>query len=187
MDRNNHYERAFEAYLQAQRLAHVAVDETRRSFDGVDRIKSLDAIICGAEGGRFLVDVKGRRYPGGAPDKPRRVWECWSTREDVDSLCRWGERFGPAYRPLLVFMYEVLPSAPPLPAGEEIWEHQGRHYVLRGVDVADYRRWMRRRSPKWDTVALSSRVFRFLARPLREFLCPAPSVRTGRVVGESEH
>jgi hypothetical protein len=175
MDRSNHYEKAFEAYLQARRLAHVAVDETRRSFDGEEQVKSLDAIICGAGGARLLVDVKGRRYPAGPADQPRRVWECWSPREDVDSLSRWAERFGTAYRSLLVFMYEVLPSAPALPDGEEVWEHDRRRYVLRGVDVADYRRWMRRRSPKWDTVTLSSRVFRFLARPFPEFLRPPAS------------
>ena len=34
MDRSNHYEGAFEAYLQWHRLCYVAVDETRRSMLG---------------------------------------------------------------------------------------------------------------------------------------------------------
>ena len=31
MNRDNHYEAAFEAYLRARRLPYIAVDEARRS------------------------------------------------------------------------------------------------------------------------------------------------------------
>jgi hypothetical protein len=34
MDRGNHYEHAFEAYLQENRLGYVAVDQSRRSLWG---------------------------------------------------------------------------------------------------------------------------------------------------------
>src|SRR5713226_2722006 len=74
MDRSNHYEAAFEAYLQWHRLCYVAVDETRRSMLGEERIKSLDFIVYGERGARLLVDVKGRRFPSGIKH-PRRVWE----------------------------------------------------------------------------------------------------------------
>ncbi len=170
MDRSNHYEAAFEGYLQWHRLCYIGVDETRRSFLGEQRVKSLDFIVHGANGGKWLIDVKGRRYPAGRPERPRRVWECWSTREDVESLRQWAERFGPGYRPLLVFAYEVMAYAPPLPEGEELWTWHGRRYLLRGVPVEAYQTEMRTRSPKWDTVMLPGRVFRELARPLDVFL-----------------
>ena len=110
MDRTNHYERAFEAYLQEQRLCYVAVDESRRAPLDEGRIKSLDFVVCGANGARLLIDIKGRRYPGGKPGHERRVWECWSTRDDVDGLGRWADLSGPGYQSVLVFTYHVLPS-----------------------------------------------------------------------------
>ena len=49
---------------------------------------------CVQTGSRLLIDVKGRRFPMGPEHKPRRVWECWSTREDVDGLESWVRLFG---------------------------------------------------------------------------------------------
>src|SRR5215831_19042784 len=109
MDRSNHYEAAFEAYLRWHRLCYVAVDETRRSVLGELRIKNLDFIVHGERGARLLVDVKGRRFPTGIAH-PRRVWESWSTQDDVEGLERWAEVFGPGYQGLLVFAYQLLPS-----------------------------------------------------------------------------
>jgi len=39
-----------------------------------------------------------------------------------------------------------------------------------GVDLEEYRNHMRRRSPKWETVALPAEEFRSLARPIEEWL-----------------
>ncbi len=50
MDRSNHYEAAFEAYLQEQRLCYVAVDERRRAILGESKVKCLDFIVYGPEG-----------------------------------------------------------------------------------------------------------------------------------------
>src|SRR5262245_40891514 len=102
MDRSNHYEAAFEAYLQWHRICYVAVDESRRAMLDDRRIKSLDFIVYGAYGARLLVDVKGRRFPGGTPERPRAVWESWSTEDDIDGLVRWTAMSGAGYRGLLV-------------------------------------------------------------------------------------
>src|SRR5207248_6745570 len=118
MDRSNHYEAAFEAWLQEQRLCYVAVDETRRCVLGDGPVKNLDFVVYGPAGARLVVDVKGRRFPGGRGGRKRRVWESWSTQEDVDGLARWAERFGPGYRGLLVFAYHLLPEVG-LPADTE--------------------------------------------------------------------
>src|SRR2546426_12453550 len=88
MDRSNHYEAAFEAYLQWHKLCYVGIDETRRAFLGDRPVKSLDFIVLTDSGARLLIDVKGRRY-GGSKEKPRKVWECWSTLDDIDGLGRW--------------------------------------------------------------------------------------------------
>jgi len=168
MDRSNHYEAAFEAYLQWHRLCYVAVDETRRSVVGEERIKSLDFVVYGDNGARLLVDVKGRRFPSGEKH-PRRVWECWSTQEDVDGLERWTALFGPGYRGLLVFAYHVLPGIE-LPAdADDSWTWRGQRYLLRGILADDYRRHLHVRSPRWGTVHLPAARYRELVRPLHYF------------------
>jgi hypothetical protein len=165
MDRSNHYEAAFEAYLQWHRLCYVAVDETRRSMLGEERIKSLDFIVHGENGARLLVDVKGRRFPSGSKH-PRRVWESWSTRDDIDGLERWAALFGPGYQGLLVFAYEVLQGIELPEVTDDLWTWRGRRYLLRAVAANDYRRWMLVRSPRWGTVYVPTARFRQLVRSL---------------------
>jgi hypothetical protein len=168
MDRSNHYEAAFEAYLQWHRLCYIAVDETRRSMMGEERVKSLDFIVHGEHGARLLVDVKGRRFPSGIKH-PRRVWENWSTQEDIDGLERWAALFGPGYQGLLVFAYEMLPSVELPQDTEDLWTWRGRRYLMRAVLASDYRQHMHVRSPRWETVHLSSARFRELVRPVHYF------------------
>jgi hypothetical protein len=172
MDRSNHYEAAFEAYLQRHRLCYVAVDETRRAVLGDFRVKSLDFIVHTEAGARLLVDVKGRRFPAGPSHRQRRVWECWSTYEDISGLERWTELFGPGYQGLLVFAYHLLPSVVVSPETQDLWSWRGRRYLLRAVPAEDYRHHMRTRSPKWGTVFLPGAVFRELAQPFQSFTRP---------------
>jgi hypothetical protein len=169
MDRNNHYEAAFEAYLQWHRLCYVAVDETRRAMLGEERVKNLDFIVYGEGGARLLVDVKGRRFPSGPAHRSRRVWECWSTQDDVDGLERWQELFGANWQGLLAFVYQVLPTVTLPEDTDDLWTWRGRRYLMRAVAVSDYRQHMRVRSPRWKTVGLTSAVYRELVRPLHHF------------------
>ena len=173
MDRSNHYEMAFEAYLRQRRLCYIAVDESRRSLLDAGPVKSLDFIVYGDEAARLLVDVKGRKFPGGTEEKPRRVWQCWAERDDVDGLERWSARFGLGYTGLLVFAYDIQPSVHLPLATPDLWEWRGRRYLMRALTVEVYRRHMRTRSPKWGTVDLPGRVFRNHVRPFRMFTDPS--------------
>jgi len=179
MDRSNHYEAAFEAYLQWHRLCYVAVDETRRAMLGEQRVKNLDFIVYGECGSKLLVDVKGRRFPAGPEHRPRKVWECWSTREDITGLEQWTELFGFGYEALLVFVYHLLPTVSLPDEREDVWTWRGRRYLLRAVLAEDYRLHMRVRSPKWDTVSLPGAVFRRLAQPFRSFTHGAQTFDAG--------
>jgi hypothetical protein len=172
MDRGNHYEAAFEAYLRDRRLGYVAVDEVRRSTLEDEPVKSIDFIVYGLGGSKLLVDVKGRRFPGGSKEKPRRIWQNWVEREDVDGLERWQASFGGEYRGLLVFAYDIQPEVELRRGTVDVWVWRGRRYLIRAVPVGDYRQHMRVRSPKWETVHLPTAVFRELVRPLREFTHP---------------
>jgi hypothetical protein len=170
MDRSNRYEAAFEAYLQSHRCCYVAVDESRRAFLGASRVKNLDFIVHSSSGFGFLVDVKGRRFPGGTAEKPRRVWECWSTQEDIDGLERWAAVFGEGYCGLLVFVYRLGADETMAEDDGELWTWRGQRFVLRAIPVEEYRQQMRVRSPRWSTVDLSRAAYRQLARPIHEFL-----------------
>jgi hypothetical protein len=169
MDRNNPYEAAFEAYLQAQGLCYVAVDESRRASWANVPVKNLDFIVLGANGTRLLVDVKGRRFPGGTPQKPRYVWENWSTQEDVDGLHRWMRLFGPGGVGVLVFFYKIEPCVRLQSESPDLFTWRDQPYLVRAVGVEEYAVHMRVRSPKWGTVALPGARFAELARPFRWF------------------
>src|SRR6266404_4159606 len=132
---SNHYEAAFQAYLHALGLCFVGVNEVQRSQIGEEPVKSLDFIVHGECGARLLIDVKGRRFPSGTAGHQRRVWECWATEEDVSGLERWAEQFGPGYRGLFVFAYQVLPQVPLPDDAEDRWEWRGRRYLFRAVPV----------------------------------------------------
>lgn len=169
MDRSNPYEAAFEGYLRARGLCYVAVDEARRATLGGSPVKNLDFIVHGLAGGRLLVDVKGRQFPGGTVQKPRYVWESWATQEDVLGLRRWASLFGPGATALFAFLYRLLPTVSVPAASADLFTWRGDQYLVRAVTVEDYLLHMRVRSPKWGTVGLPGAAFRTLARPFRCF------------------
>src|SRR5262245_23115015 len=172
MDRDNHYETAFEAYLRDRRLGYVAVDESRRTSLSDEPVKSIDFIVYGPNGSKLLTDIKGRKFPGLSKGKPRRVWQNWVERDDVEGLERWQASFGPEYQALLVFAYYILPEVELRRGTSDVWVWRGRRYLMRAVPVADYRRHMKMRSPKWRTVDLPMSAFREIVRPLRVFTHP---------------
>ena len=110
-----------------------------------------------------------RRMTIRAKEQPRRVWECWATRQDIDGLLRWQDRFGPDFRALLVFIYLLGTDADLSAIPGDLWTWRGQRYLLRAVPVEDYQLAMRTRSPKWDTVSLPGKTFRELARPFHCF------------------
>jgi hypothetical protein len=169
MDRNNPYEAAFEAYLKAKGLCYVGVDESRRAKLEDLPLKNLDFIVLGNRGIRLLVDVKGRQFPGGKPEKPRYVWENWATQEDLDGLRSWTGVFGPGYLAMFLFIYRIGPTVALPDDTLDVWEFRDRQYVLRGVSLDDYSARMRIRSPKWATVSLPTAAYRDVARPFRYF------------------
>jgi hypothetical protein len=167
-NRDNHYEAAFEEYLRGHGVPYVAVDEARRSLlSSGASIKSLDFIVSAPGQIAWLVDVKGRRFPSG--DEQKQYWKNWSTADDLRSLAQWEKLFGPTFRGLFVFAYDVLGERAPLPT-EELFGHRGKLYGFVAVPLSAYLGHARMISPRWDTLAMPTAEFRRHARPLDELL-----------------
>ena len=160
-DRKVHYEAAFEQLLRDRGVPYVAVDEAKRALFAQSALKSFDFVVYGGKAGNLLVDVKGRSARGG------QSLQTWVSQQDVQDLSQWESIFGEGFRGLLLFAYWV---DPPLLDDPELVRHGDRAYRMVGVDLEDYRNHMRRRSPRWGTVAIPAGDFRQLARPIDQWL-----------------
>ncbi|QDU98298.1 HYExAFE family protein [Lignipirellula cremea] len=167
--RVNHYEAAFESYLRSLRIPYVGVDEAKRSLLQEGSIKSFDFIVSPTTGRlSWLVDVKGRRFPSG---RRRQYWKNWTTDEELRSLSYWQTQFGPDFTASFVFAYHVVGEFAPVPL-EHLYRFRDQTYGFTAVRLEDYLAWSRQISPKWSTVAISSPVFRRLARPAAALFQP---------------
>ncbi|RIK72760.1 MAG: hypothetical protein DCC67_18775 [Planctomycetota bacterium] len=167
--RDNHYEAAFEAYLRARRVAYVAVDEQRRSRIAAGSLKNVDFLVSPADGATLLVDVKGRRFPSGSRHK--QYWRNWTTWDDLRSLARWQDQLGEGSVALLGFVYHVVGDRSPVDPAR-LFEHRGQRYAMLAVRAADYIRFARPLSAKWQTVAMPTALFRQAAAPFDDLLPP---------------
>ena len=163
-DRNVHYEAAFEAFLRHKGIPYVAVDEAKRALFANAKLKSFDFVVYSTSGPNLLIDVKGRQL---RDRTSRRGFETWTTQRDVEDLMQWEQVFGEGFKAVLTFVYWIDPPLAPEPG---MFEFRERWYLLMGIDLGEYRNAMRRRSAKWETVALPAGEFRSLARPIESWL-----------------
>lgn len=163
-DRTVHYEAAFEAYLRHRGIPYVAVDEAKKALFANAKLKSFDFVVYNKSGNNLLVDVKGRSCRNGTS---KRSFETWTPQRDVEDLMQWEQVFGDGFKAVLTFIYWIDAPLTPEPG---MFEFRDKWYLLLGVDLGEYRNHMRRRSPKWETVALPAEDFRQLARPIDQWL-----------------
>lgn len=161
-----HYEAAFQDYLLRRQVPYVAVDELRRAAFRDAKLKSFDFIVYSAQTTNWLVDIKGRRFPGG--ERGRRSWQNWATQADLDGLAQWQQVFGQGFRALLLFAYWIDGGDPP--PTEIVHDFRDARYVFVGVPLDDYRVHARVRSPRWGTVNVPVAEFAKMMRPVSEWL-----------------
>ena len=163
-DRSVHYEAAFESFLREKTLPYVAVDEAKKALFANARLKSFDFVVYSRKGPNLLIDIKGRKCKSGAG---RGSLQNWATEQDVTDLAQWEQVFGDGFRAVMTFVYWIDAPLTPAPG---MFSHRERWSLALGVDLAEYRNHMRRRSPRWKTVCLSAADFRQLARPIDNWL-----------------
>ena len=154
----NHYERAFENWLIDNRIQYVVVDENKRAAFGRSNIKSFDFLLYPRSQQIIIAELKGRAFKGTSFAK-LTGFECWVTADDVDGLAKWQQVFGPDHTAVFVFAYRIENIDVDFD-GRNIYDFAGDRYVFFAVKLDDYRRFMKRRSPKWQTVTLPADKFR---------------------------
>jgi len=96
-------------------------------------------------------------------------FECWVTAEDVDGLVKWQEVLGPTYQAVFIFVYLIKNIEVDF-NGVNVFDFDADRYVFFTVKLEDYRSFMKRRSPKWQTVTLPADKFRQYATQISKFL-----------------
>ena len=154
----NHYERAFGNWLIDNRVQYIAVDEQKRAALGRSKIKSFDYLLNLSNQEIIIAEVKGRSFKGTSFAK-LTGFECWVTTEDIDGLAKWQEIFGPGHTAAFIFAYRIENVDVDFD-GRDAYDFDGNRYVFFCVKLADYRKFMKTRSPKWKTVTLPADKFR---------------------------
>jgi hypothetical protein len=164
----NHYERAFESWLRDNHIKYVAVDEQKRATFARSRIKSFDFLLYPRSGQIIIAEVKGRSFKGTSLANLTGL-ECWVTAEDIDGLTHWQQVFGPDHQAVFVFAYKIENIDVDFD-GRDFYDFDENRYIFFCVRLDDYRRFMKRRSPKWQTVTLPADKFRRCAIQMQALL-----------------
>jgi hypothetical protein len=162
--RHVHYEAAFEDFVRSRGWPYVPIDERKKAIFAGARIKSFDFLVYPPGRRGWIADVKGRKFPYEV-NGTRRYWENWVTVEDLDGLARWQSVFGEGFEAVLVFAYWLIDPRRDLPDTALHWFRQ-ESYAFLWVPAGVYGANARRRSTRWDTMSMSQRRFRSLARPM---------------------
>ena len=164
----NHYERAFENWLIDNRIQYIGVDEHKRAAFGRSKIKSFDFLLYPRNQQIIIAEVKGRAFKGINFAKLTGL-ECWVTMEDIDGLAGWQQVFGQGHTAVFVFAYKIENIDVDFD-GRDVYDFAQNRYIFFAVKLDDYRKFMKRRSPKWRTVTLPADKFRKCAMQISELL-----------------
>jgi len=116
----------------------------------------------------IIAEVKGRSFKGTSFEK-LTGFECWVTTEDIDGLTGWQDVFGSGHLAVFVFAYKMENIDIDFD-GRDVYDFGSKRYVFFAVKLCDYRKFMKRRSPKWRTVTLPAEKFRESAVQMQNLL-----------------
>jgi hypothetical protein len=164
----NRYERAFENWLLDHGVPYVRSDEHRRLGSSRKSVKNFDFLLFPRADRRVIVEVKGRTFAG-TTLVGLVGFDCWVTRDDIESLHVWRRALGDGHEAVFVFAYRVAQADVDFD-GHEVLPLGSDRYVFFCVRLDDYLRHSTRRSPKWRTMMLPADSFRRDAVDLSAFL-----------------
>ena len=164
----NHYERAFENWLIDNGIQYVLVDEQKCAPFGRSKFKSFDFLLYPKNQQVVIAEVKGRLFKGTSFEK-LTGFECWVTTEDIEGLTGWQDVFGEGHLAVFVFAYKMENIDIDFD-GRDVYDFDSSRYVFFAVKLSDYRKFMKRRSPRWRTVTLPAEKFRESAVQMQNLL-----------------
>ncbi len=165
---SNHYELAFENWLIDNHIRYIKIDEHKKAAFGRSKIKSFDFLLYPRNRPIIIAEVKGRKFKGTTLSKLTSL-ECWVTTDDIEGLTRWQEVFGQGHQAIFVFVYRIENIDVDYD-GKEAYNFDDNIYIFFCLKVDDYRKFMKVRSPKWQTVTLPADEFRKCAVEINNFL-----------------
>lgn len=177
----NQYERALQNWLSDNAIQHLAVDQQKRKLFARNKIKSFDFLVyphCVDINGSvkpnlLITEVKGRLFKG-ATLAANSSLPNWVTKEDIRGLMQWEQVFAqPSSRQssLAVFVFAYKFAKIDVETdGHETYDFDDSKFFFYAVTLDDYRKYMKLRSQKWQTVNLPAADFRKVAVPLRDLL-----------------
>ncbi len=164
----DHYEQAFERWLIDNKIKYTAVNQSKRSEFQNSKIKSFDFLIHPPNQAPIITEIKGRTFKGDSFENMAGM-ECWVSTEDVDGLTNWQKVLGENHRTVFVFAYKITKVDVDFD-GHIPYDYKSRKYVFFAVNLDDYKKFMKTRSPRWRTVNLSADKFRQCAVQLQNLL-----------------
>jgi hypothetical protein len=163
----NHYEQAFANWLIENHVKFTTLDRHKKTAFSHSKVKSFDFLVYPPEQQTLIAEVKGRKFKGTSLARLAGL-ECWITADDVAGMTKWQKIF-PDYAAAFIFVYGIENIDVDLD-GREAFDFDGARYIFFAVKLADYRRFMKRRSSKWKTVTLPADKFRQCAVQLQKLL-----------------
>jgi hypothetical protein len=157
----NHYEKAFEAYLSVNSIDYARISQESRYCGQNGKIKSFDYFIRLPDGPDMAVELKGRSFRGKTLDGLKGV-QTWVSADDVEGLDNWLSLSRDIQAAGFVFAY-LIKTADFDSDGMRLFEIDGRSYAFYWVDFSRYCRFMKRRSRSWRTVYMPAESFRSFA------------------------
>lgn len=167
----NLYEQVFESALRERKIAFESVVQTQRVEAGGGSVKNFDFLLRPQSDAPVLVELKGRTFHGGSLAGLKGL-DAWVTFEDVQALSYWLDVYSqekPAARAAFVFVFR-MEQVDIETDGQVLYEYAGERYLVLSAALEDYRRVMRRRSRKWQTVTLAAEDFRRVVKSFECFL-----------------
>ncbi len=164
----NHYERAFENWLFDHHVEYVRADEHKRPGSSGRSVKNFDFLLSPRPDRKVIVEVKGRTFLGTTVTE-LTGFECWVTRDDIESLLVWRRALGTDHEAVFVFAYRVAQVDVDFDGYDALTCGPDR-YLFFCIPLDDYCRHMKRRSPKWRTMTLPAESFRQCAVSLSAFV-----------------
>ncbi len=167
---NQHYERFFENILRENEVLYLAIDEKRKPIYDGKGVKNFDFLVSSFNG-KYLIDVKGKKFPYLSSNNRKNYWENWIKTDDISGLKLWSSHFN-SFTPLLVYPYHIHDESfiHEIDEYSDIYQDGDNYYGVVGIELSTYYVNAKSRSKGWEAISVSREKFKDLVKPISHFI-----------------